>query len=101
MQIRIEIDVQPEELRRFLGLPDVSGLQEELVAFLREKLADADGHFDPAAFIRANIDVIRRNRTLQRLLFGTDALHEDDGEDEVADEPPRRSRRRSARRRET
>ena len=41
MQIRIEIDVKPEELRRFLGLPDVAGLQEEVIQFLRDKVADA------------------------------------------------------------
>ena len=35
MQIKIEIDLKPEELRRFLGLPDVVGLQEDVVQFFR------------------------------------------------------------------
>ncbi len=38
MQIKIEIDVKPEELRRFLGLPDVAGLQEDIIHFLRDKM---------------------------------------------------------------
>ena len=32
MQIKVEIEVKPEELRRFLGLPDVAGLQEDAIA---------------------------------------------------------------------
>ncbi|MDX1267103.1 MAG: DUF6489 family protein [Oceanisphaera sp.] len=29
MKIRVEVEVEPTELREFLGLPDVSGLQQE------------------------------------------------------------------------
>lgn len=67
MQIRIEIDVKPEELRRFLGLPDVAGLQEDLIAFLREKMGAA-GEFDPAAFVKGNFDTLKKSHTWQRLL---------------------------------
>ena len=55
MQIKIEIDVKPEELRRFLGLPDVAGLQEDVINFLREKVSDANENFDPAAFVKGNL----------------------------------------------
>src|SRR3546814_1089801 len=52
MQIKIEIDVRPEELRRFLGLPDVAGLQEDVVAFLRDKVGAAT-EFDPSQFVKS------------------------------------------------
>ncbi len=81
MQIKIEIDVQPEELRRFLGLPDVTGLQEELVSFLRDRLTEANESFDPAAFVKANIETIRRNKTLQRLLYGSGAVENPDDDE--------------------
>lgn len=77
MQIKIEIDVKPEELRRFLGLPDVAGLQEDVINFLREKVSDANENFDPAAFVKGNIDTLRKNKAWQRFMYGTG---EDDGD---------------------
>jgi hypothetical protein len=69
VQIKIEIDLKPEELRRFLGLPDVVGLQEDLIHFLREKLgAAASGSFDAAAFVKDNLQTLRRTRAWQRLV---------------------------------
>jgi len=67
MQIRIEIEVEPEELRHFLGLPDVVGLQEDLVTFLRDKVESA-GEFDPATFVKGNFDTLRKSHAWQRLL---------------------------------
>lgn len=60
MQIKIEIDVKPEELRRFLGLPDVAGLQDDVVRFLREKIGAASESFDPATVVTASFDLIKR-----------------------------------------
>ncbi len=84
MQIKIEIDVKPEELRRFLGLPDVAGLQEDMIKFLREKLGAAGENFDPANFVKDSLDSFMRHPKVQRVLFGAAA-----GDDE----PPRRKRR--------
>lgn len=67
MQIKIEIDVRPEELRRFLGLPDVSGLQEDVVAFLRDKIGAAS-EFDATQFVKSNIDVLRRTPGFKTIL---------------------------------
>lgn len=75
MQIKIDIEVKPEELRRFLGLPDVTGLQEELIAFLREKVESA-GDFDPAAFVKGNFDTLRKSQAWQRLLSAAKARAE-------------------------
>jgi hypothetical protein len=61
MQIKIEIDVKPEELRRFLGLPDVAGLQEDLIQFLRGKVGAASENFDPTTFVKGNIDLLRNS----------------------------------------
>ena len=58
MQIKIEIDVKPEELRRFLGLPDVSGLQDEIIALLRDKVGAAS-ESDAGGFVKSNLDVLK------------------------------------------
>jgi hypothetical protein len=38
MNFRIDIEMTPEELRRALGLPDVAGLQQEMIARVREQM---------------------------------------------------------------
>ncbi|MDE2148618.1 MAG: hypothetical protein KGJ55_02045 [Gammaproteobacteria bacterium] len=100
MQIKIEVDLSPEELRRFLGLPDVGGLQEDVVAFLRDKVSQA-GEFDPAAFLKGNLESLRRNPALQRLLEGARAraagAANESADEPAAEPPPRRPRTRRRR----
>ena len=69
MQIKVEIDVKPEELRRFLGLPDVAGLQEELMAFVRGKVGQASENLTPAAdFVRDNLENLKSSAAVQKIL---------------------------------
>lgn len=44
MKITINVDCTPEEARTFLGLPDVTSLNEAMVASLKEKMEQG---FDP------------------------------------------------------
>ncbi len=66
MQIKIEIDVRPDELRRFLGLPDVSALPADVVGFVRE-LAGAASEFDAAGFVKTNLGTLAKNPALQKI----------------------------------
>ena len=98
MQIKIEIDVRPEELRRFLGLPDVSGLQEDVVAFLRDKLGAAS-EFDASQFVKSNFETLRKTPAWKR--FATRLRAAEDGTmttagDDVAPPKKRRARRAPA-----
>ena len=38
MKMTIEVDCTPEEARRFMGLPDVSGLNDHLVSKMTERI---------------------------------------------------------------
>lgn len=67
MQIKIEVDLKPEELRRILGLPDVAGLQDDVVRFLRNKVSAAGENFDPSAVIQGSFDLIKRTPGWRRL----------------------------------
>lgn len=89
MQIKIEIDVKPEELRRFLGLPDVAGLQEDLINFVRGKVGHAAENFDPASFVRTNLDTLRKTRAWRRLMDGASA---DEAEETPSGSPTRKPR---------
>ena len=74
MKINIEFDITPAELRQFMGLPDVRGLQDQWVErmasdlessreqqerFFRSVFAQAigpwQGWFNPAAGAAANV----------------------------------------------
>lgn len=53
MKIRIEVEVGPTELREFLGLPDVAGVQQEALEALTRKLrSGAAGGADAIAVLR-------------------------------------------------
>ena len=41
MKITVDVDVTPEELRRFLGLPNVEGLQEEMLKMAQQRLGES------------------------------------------------------------
>ena len=41
MKINITLDVTPEEARQFFGLPDVQGLQEEMLKQAQQRLAES------------------------------------------------------------
>jgi hypothetical protein len=36
MNIKIDIELTPQELRQFIGLPDVAGIQEDMIQFVRQ-----------------------------------------------------------------
>ena len=52
MKITMEVDCTPDEARRFFGLPDVTPLQEEAMAVLRKRVAEAAAATAPDALTR-------------------------------------------------
>lgn len=91
MKITIEIDVTPAELRQFLGLPDVAGLQEDMIDYVRGRVARGAESFDAADLLRETTDW--GNKTLQRLL----SLAAGRGEDAPAEPPGDKSKPGAAR----
>ena len=41
MKVTVDVDCTPEEARRFLGLPDLSGVHEAYVAKMKAAVAEA------------------------------------------------------------
>ena len=52
MKFNIEVDMTPEELRRLVGLPDVSGLQQEMMNAISEKMTQGIEGFDAASLLK-------------------------------------------------
>lgn len=65
MKVKVEIDMKPEELQRFLGMPDVNAMREEVMRFIKERIAA-----DPAGFLMENLEQISKSRPLRRILYG-------------------------------
>lgn len=53
MKFNIEIDCTPEEARSFLGLPDVSGVQERLMGQVEAQMSLALKDMAPDAMLKA------------------------------------------------
>lgn len=53
MKMNIEIDMTPDEARRFLGLPDVTKLQDKMLAEMEKRLKAAIDINDPEAMFKA------------------------------------------------
>ncbi|MGQ0700982.1 MAG: DUF6489 family protein [Panacagrimonas sp.] len=96
MQIKIEIELKPEELRRFLGLPDVAGLQDDVVQFLRDKVGKVNENFNPADFLKGNLDLLRQSPAWKKLVTKINLGGEAEARPE---EPPAKPARKRAPRR--
>ena len=52
MKMTIEVDCSPEEARRFLGLPDVSALNEHLVGEMSKRIDSNMSLLSPDEFMK-------------------------------------------------
>jgi hypothetical protein len=53
MKLRIDLDLTPDEARRVMGLPDVTKLQEKLVAEMEKRMMAAlESASDPEAMLK-------------------------------------------------
>ena len=94
MRILIEIHVEPEELKRFLGIPDFGAIPEDLMQFLREKVISSSGEFSPAGFVRENWETLRQSQAWKRLMAAAKARAAGDSATPPPPKAPQRPRRR-------
>ena len=53
MKVNIELDMTPEEARRFMGLPDVAPFQAEMMEEMKKRMKAAIDVGDPEGMMRA------------------------------------------------
>ena len=51
MKVTIEVDCTPEEARKFMGLPDVSALNEDMMKHMTEAIGAALPQMDPKKIV--------------------------------------------------
>ena len=64
MNIKIDIELTPQELRQFIGLPDVAGLQDDMIHFVRDKVSKGIDSVD----VDALKEGIQSSRAWKRLM---------------------------------
>lgn len=70
MKLNIEIDTTPEELRKFLGLPDVQPVQQELMDKIREKIIAGLENYDPMKLMSSLLpEGVRSMEELQKAFW--------------------------------
>lgn len=47
MNVKIDIDITPEEMRKLFGLPDVEGFQRQLMDDIRQRMMEGADGYDP------------------------------------------------------
>ena len=88
MNIKIDIELTPQELRQFIGLPDVAGLQDDMIQFVREKVTKGVENVDVDALRQG----IQGTRAWKRLMSMVGPI---EPEVTVKRSPRRRSKPRS------
>ena len=52
MKINISIDATAEEMREFLGLPNIKPLQDDMMTSIRDNMQKGTAGFDPATLMK-------------------------------------------------
>jgi hypothetical protein len=67
MNIKLDIDVSPEEMRKLMGLPDVESFQNQLMDDIRDRIKQGVEGYDPLNLFKpylnnsmAGMDMIQR-----------------------------------------
>ena len=70
MNIKVDVEMTPEELRRLFGLPDLEAFQRQLLDDVRERMAQGAEGYDPLKLMQpyvsgnmASWDIFQRMAT--------------------------------------
>lgn len=96
MKIRIDIKVKPEEVRTLIGLPDVAALQDDIVQYVREKMAAGVDGFEPLTLMKQMVPVsIQTAEGLQKAFMKGFSKVAGGTEEAEEEKKPRRGRRKN------
>ena len=70
MKIHVDVDVTPEEARRFLGLPDLEPMQQAILKDLQERLQKNIARVDPDALLKSWFSLATQGMEQVQKMFG-------------------------------
>lgn len=53
MKLRLELDLTPKEFREAIGLPDIAGIQKDIIDTVKKQMSDGVEGFDPASLFKS------------------------------------------------
>jgi hypothetical protein len=69
MKVNVEVEMTPEEARRMMGLPDVSGLQQRMLEEMEARIRAGFESADPEAMMKAWTPGLQGFEQFQRFLW--------------------------------
>ena len=71
MNIRVDVDMTPEEMRKVLGLPDVQQFQKDMMAKITEQMEAGVEGYDPLTLFKPYMTSgVGSMEALQKLMLG-------------------------------
>ena len=93
MKIKVEFELTPQEFRESLGLPNISALQDEALAMLRDRITSDVENIDLAEIVESWFSQgIAASRKVQELLVSA-ASSVLDGESNDVKSPTKKKRK--------
>jgi hypothetical protein len=73
MNVKIDIDISAEEMRKLLGLPDVEAFQREIMDDIRKRMLEGVEGYDPVKFFQPYVSGTLASWDLfQKMMSATD-----------------------------
>ncbi len=80
MNIKVDIDITPEEFRKLMGWPDIQGLHEDLMEKIREQMNVGAEGYDPLSLFKVFVSQSTTSMdAFQKLMMGFMGARAGDG----------------------
>lgn len=70
MQVKVDVEITPEEVRRLMGLPDVHGFQQEIMDRIKQQMLAGVEGYDPLTLFRPFLEQTASSMESFQKLFG-------------------------------
>lgn len=84
MNIRVDIEVTPEEMRRLMGLPDLEGFQRQMLDDIRDRMTRGVEGYDPMVLFQPYLRSSMAGMEFMQRLFAAGLGHQPAGDDKGA-----------------
>ncbi len=86
MNIKVDLDITPQEVRSLMGLPDVQAFQEELMERIREQMEAGVEGYDPQSLMRPFMDnAFASMNMFQKMMSGVAGMAGNSGDSSKKD----------------
>ncbi len=76
MNIKIDIDISPEEFRKLMGWPDLEGFQHDVMEKIREQMNVGAEGYDPRSLFQAFVSQSASSMaTFQKIMMDMMSAH--------------------------